>query len=137
MTVTLCHHQMAPDLCNLLSIFCRPDTKSPSLIYHPLGSGRARNPGVTTEVVGGISRQRKGEPCSISRYSAICTLDGNIMISLFNCNHTRNYSFNCLYLKVVARKPHKANSRITCRNWSVKHVISLNLSNWHMLGVNK
>ncbi|KAI0209357.1 KICSTOR complex protein ITFG2 [Lamellibrachia satsuma] len=58
----------------------KPDTKSPSLIYHPLGSGRARNPGVTTEVVGGISRQRKGEPCSISRYSAICTLDGTLTL---------------------------------------------------------
>ncbi|KAK2175123.1 hypothetical protein NP493_746g01018 [Ridgeia piscesae] len=56
------------------------DKNSPSVKYHPLGSGRARNPGVTTEVVGGISRQRKGESSSMPRYSAICTLDGTLTL---------------------------------------------------------
>lgn len=51
-------------------------TVAPSVIYHPLGSVRARNPGVTTEVVSNISRQKKGKDSLSSNYSAICTLDG-------------------------------------------------------------
>lgn len=50
---------------------------SPSVVYHPLGSIRARNPGVTTEVVSNISRQKKGKDSQASNYSAICTLDGH------------------------------------------------------------
>jgi len=55
--------------------------------FHAVGSVRARNPIVSTEVVGSISRVKKHErdvkdsssslssvPCNY--YSAICTLDG-------------------------------------------------------------
>jgi len=52
--------------------------------FHAVGSVRARNPVVSTEVVGSISRVKRHErdakessasvPCNY--YSAICTLDG-------------------------------------------------------------
>ena len=38
-----------------------PGHDGPSLIFHPLGSGRARNAGVTSEVIGNISRRKRGE----------------------------------------------------------------------------
>jgi hypothetical protein len=64
------------------------------MLYHALGSVRARNPGVTTEVVGSISRVKKpcgrepkdqcsstaSAPCNY--YSAICTLDGQLFVLL-------------------------------------------------------
>ena len=46
------------------------------IFHHPLGSARARNTGVTTEVVGGISRSRHGADKHTPCFSAICTLDG-------------------------------------------------------------
>lgn len=58
----------------------RSSSTSPSVIYHPLGSIRARNPGVTTEVVSNISRQKKGKDSRASNYSAICTLDGTLTL---------------------------------------------------------
>lgn len=52
----------------------------PSLMYHPLGNARARNPGVTTEVVGNISRRKKDEEKYVPSYCAICTLDGTLTL---------------------------------------------------------
>ena len=53
--------------------------KGPSLIYHPLGSARARNPGVNTEIVANISRRKK-EDTYVPNYCAICTLDGELYL---------------------------------------------------------
>ena len=50
-------------------------------MYHPLGTARARNPGVTTEVLGNISRGKKGEEIvTVPNYYAICTLDGTLTL---------------------------------------------------------
>ncbi|CAD5118558.1 DgyrCDS7246 [Dimorphilus gyrociliatus] len=49
----------------------------PYLFYHPLGSRRARNPDISTEVIGNIKRCKDGETVY---YSAICTLDGTITV---------------------------------------------------------
>ncbi|ELU16416.1 hypothetical protein CAPTEDRAFT_227809 [Capitella teleta] len=56
------------------------NTSEPYLMYHPLGSARARNPGVTTEIVGSISRRKRGEESSVPNFSAICTLDGTLTL---------------------------------------------------------
>lgn len=61
-------------------MFCfRMTLQDPSLVYHPLGSARARNPGITTEVVGNIIRAKTGQETGVPRYSAICTLDGMLL----------------------------------------------------------
>ncbi len=52
----------------------------PTLIYHPLGTARARNPAVTTEVLGNISRRKKGEESNVPNYYALCTLDGTLTL---------------------------------------------------------
>ena len=51
-----------------------------TLVYHPLGTARARNPGVSTEVLGNVSRRKKGEESSVPNYYAICTLDGTLTL---------------------------------------------------------
>ena len=58
-------------------------------MYHPLGSARARNPGVTTEVVGSISRRKRGEEAQVPNFSAICTLDGEPCTNVAADNGTK------------------------------------------------
>jgi hypothetical protein len=67
-----------------------PTATNDYISYHALGSVRARNPHVTTEVVGSISRvkrpTRDSKDCSsvisapCNYYSAICTLDGTLTL---------------------------------------------------------
>jgi hypothetical protein len=73
--------------CKTLTVFfslnfhvCSTPTKGPSVIYHPLGSARARNPGVTTEMVANISRGNKDKQSQAPNYCAICTLDGMYLL---------------------------------------------------------
>ncbi|XP_023931939.1 KICSTOR complex protein ITFG2 isoform X2 [Lingula anatina] len=51
---------------------------SPTLTFHPLSSARARNPGVTTEIVGDI--QKPGGVEDKGTFYALCTLDGTLML---------------------------------------------------------
>ncbi|KAK7098697.1 hypothetical protein V1264_002941 [Littorina saxatilis] len=52
------------------------ETKSPSLVFHPLGHSRVRNKDVTTVIIGGIQR---GRGCS-STYHALASLDGTLVL---------------------------------------------------------
>ena len=51
---------------------------------------------MTTEVVGGISRQMKGEPFSMPRFSAICTLDGKNIYPIHSHIEVGNLEINTL-----------------------------------------
>ena len=68
--------------CAYCYLLCfRSLLSGPTLVYHPLGTARARNPGVTTEVLGNISRGKKGEETAmVPNYYAICTLDGTLTL---------------------------------------------------------
>ena len=57
----------------------------PSVVYHPLGSPRARNPSINTEVTANIRRKRSESDEEAENYSAICTLDGSPQFLYLSC----------------------------------------------------
>ena len=54
------------------------DDSMASVVYHPLGSVRARNPSINTEVTANIKRKKREGEEEAENYSAICTLDGEL-----------------------------------------------------------
>ncbi|XP_041366472.1 KICSTOR complex protein ITFG2-like isoform X2 [Gigantopelta aegis] len=56
------------------------EPKQQCLIYHPLGSSRARNKDVSTIIIGGISRDKKDKSEPSSTYYALATLDGTLSL---------------------------------------------------------
>ncbi|CAH1785778.1 unnamed protein product [Owenia fusiformis] len=55
--------------------------QGPTLVYHPLGAARARNPSVTTEIIGNISKSKKHvSEEERACYYAVCTLDGTLSL---------------------------------------------------------
>ncbi|XP_077994913.1 KICSTOR complex protein ITFG2-like [Glandiceps talaboti] len=73
--------------CNYVELVCNwvknkdqesEQTAEHHVIYHPISTTRARNPGVSTEIVGHISRG-DSKPGQADLY-ALCTLDGTLML---------------------------------------------------------
>nr|XP_006821728.1 PREDICTED: integrin-alpha FG-GAP repeat-containing protein 2-like [Saccoglossus kowalevskii] len=71
--------------CNYVELVCvwkedvkdNKDQNEQHVIYHPISTTRARNPGVSTEIVGHISR---GTESGKDNLYALCTLDGTLML---------------------------------------------------------